>query len=158
MTAALQQLVEQFADATHMQMESRIEAIDDVFPPAQVTHIYRLLQEALNNISKHAQAQRVQVLVERDLHVVRIVIADDGQGFDTTRRAHAGGLGLSSMTERAHMLGGSVTIQSELAAGTKVLIELPITEVEAVTDDKPAADELIPLGANERQGAHTDRR
>lgn len=134
LTAALQQLLEQFAEATHLQIESRIEAIDEVFRAEQVTHIYRLLQEALNNIGKHAQAKHVKVLIERDLHVVRIAISDDGVGF-SVHRQQASGLGLNSMTERAHMLGGQVRIVTEPTQGTQVLFELPIADVDAHAEE-----------------------
>lgn len=139
LTAALTQLLEQFAQASRLQVESRLEAIDEVFAPHQVTHIYRLLQEALNNIDKHARARHVRVRIERDLHVVRIEVSDDGVGFDPEQALHAGGLGLNSMTERAQMLGGQLHIQSRPGKGSSVLIELPVLEPEEATDDTPVA-------------------
>lgn len=135
LTAALTQLLEQFAEASRVQVESRFESIDDVIPATQVTHVYRLLQESLNNIGKHAQAQQVKVMIERDVHAVRISIEDDGRGFDVGMATQAGGLGLKSITERAHMLGGRVVISSS-ETGTCVRIEIPIVEPD-VTDELP---------------------
>lgn len=134
LTAALDQLLEQFQDANRIGVTWHLEDLDDAFLPAQITHIYRLVQEALNNISKHAQATQVNVLVERDLHLVRIRIEDNGRGFDT-RRVREAGLGLTSMTERARMLGGSVVIKSEPDAGTAVMMELPVQEADRVARD-----------------------
>jgi len=133
LTAALGQLLEQFAEASQLQLISRLEDIDDAFLPEQVTHIYRLVQEVLNNIGKHARAQQVQVRIERDLHSVRIGISDDGAGFEVSHAMQAGGLGLHSMTERVHMLGGEIHIRSSIGAGSSVLIELP----SVTTDDEP---------------------
>ncbi|MGC3981922.1 MAG: PAS domain S-box protein [Steroidobacteraceae bacterium] len=131
LTAALGQLVEQFAQANRLQVETRLEPIDDVFPPQQITHIYRLLQEGLNNIGKHAQATRVRIGIERDVSAVRITIIDNGCGFDAGAALQSGGIGLHSMTERAGMLGGRMHIDSGVS-GTAVLIELPIIDEPAL--------------------------
>ena len=138
LTAALAQLLEQFAETSRIRVESRLEPIDDVIPATQVTHIYRLLQESLNNIGKHAQAHCVKVVIERDVRAVRISIDDDGRGFDVAAATHTGGLGLNSMTERAHMLGGRATIASS-ASGSSIVIEIPIIEPN-LTDELPAPE------------------
>ncbi len=139
LSGALQQLLDQFSESSQLQLDVRLEPIDDAIPAAQVTHVYRLMQEALNNINRHAQATRVSVRVERDVHVVRIFIADNGCGFDTGTRS-GNGLGLSSMTERAHMLGGSMKMSSAPGMGTELLIELPVMDhhtQDAVLLDEP---------------------
>jgi PAS domain S-box-containing protein len=141
LTAALAQLLGQFAEASGIKTESRLEPIDDAIPSNQVTHIYRLLQESLNNIGKHAQATGVNVMIERDVHAVRIAINDDGRGFDVGLASQAGGLGLQSMTERAHMLGGQITLSSG-ASGSSVVITIPIIEPHFI--DELSADASLP--------------
>jgi PAS domain S-box-containing protein len=129
LTAALTQLAEEFSQAHHLQLVCRIEPIDDVFSSDQVTHVYRLVQEALNNIGKHAHARCVRVLAELDVHAVRLTIGDDGKGF-VIDRSNPSGLGLSSMSERAHMLGGTMKINSAINAGCTIIFELPIQQSE----------------------------
>ncbi len=87
--------------------------------------LYRIAQEALNNVLKHAQAAHVAVrLVERPDMVV-LEITDDGVGFDPKSAAHQGGLGLRNMTERVARLDGKLAIVSALAKGTRITAEVP---------------------------------
>jgi two-component system CheB/CheR fusion protein len=104
--------------------------------PEIETNLYRITQEALNNTQKHAQASRVDVLLERrDGHVV-LIVEDDGIGFDTDKKTGFDpnikgnsdrGLGLVGMRERAALLGGTVEIESDLGSGTTIFARIPIT-------------------------------
>lgn len=93
--------------------------------------LYRVVQEALNNVVKHARANRVTVSLAQQAGQVRLLVTDDGQGFEllavTGRPAikDGGGLGLVGMRERVDRLGGSLIIQSEPGAGTTVSVTLP---------------------------------
>ncbi|MFW6070642.1 MAG: sensor histidine kinase, partial [bacterium] len=101
-------------------------------PLDQEIALYRITQEALNNVVKHAGASRVTVTVRRQGDFTCLTIADDGAGF-SWREAQAapppamdeGGLGLRSMRERAEALGGTLQIESEPGAGTTVRVRLP---------------------------------
>ena len=96
--------------------------------PADVeTALYRIVQEALTNTVRHAQAARADVLLERRGDRVIVVIEDDGLGFDAdvARFAQQGHLGLAGMQERAEMLGGSLVIESTVGAGTTIVVEVP---------------------------------
>jgi two-component system sensor histidine kinase UhpB len=86
------------------------------------------VQEALNNILKHAHAKQCRVWLERDLHCVRLTISDDGVGFDTKVAALPSGLGLASIAERARMLGATLEIESQVGKGSAIHIEIPIAE------------------------------
>ena len=86
---------------------------------------YRLVQEALNNIVKHAEAERVQVDVVEHDDRVSVTIRDDGRGFDASRAD--GGFGLIGMQERVELVGGRLTIDSAPGRGTVVRAELPAT-------------------------------
>jgi PAS domain S-box-containing protein len=91
------------------------------------TALYRIVQEALTNVVRHAQATRADVLLERRGDHVVVVIEDNGQGFDAeiAHFAQQGHLGLVGMQERAEMLGGSLVIESTAGSGTTVVVEVP---------------------------------
>lgn len=102
---------------------------DGVAPAIQTT-VYRILQEALRNVLRHARAGEVSVTVSREDGAVRAVVRDDGVGFDAAAAlARAGrhqSLGLMGMQERAALVGGSVAIESRPGAGTSVTVSLPL--------------------------------
>jgi signal transduction histidine kinase len=87
--------------------------------------LYRIAQEALHNVVKHAQAQHVEVRLRRDAGTVQLVVRDDGRGFDTTQ-SFPGHVGLQSMPERAQKLGGTVAIESAPGSGTTVTASVPV--------------------------------
>lgn len=94
-------------------------------PPAVETAVFRIFQEALANAARHAEAVRVDVDVRRDESWLVLDVRDQGRGFlvDGARRR---GLGLSSMQERARLLGGSCVIESEPRLGTHLTVRLPL--------------------------------
>jgi PAS domain S-box-containing protein len=91
--------------------------------------LYRIVQEALNNIVKHAQAKNVSVILEKREDKVMLIIEDDGVGFDTDRLlktpARERGFGLLGMQERITLAGGFLNIESTLSAGTTLLVHIP---------------------------------
>ncbi|RLC75342.1 MAG: hypothetical protein DRJ03_30400, partial [Chloroflexi bacterium] len=123
---ALEHYVELF-DQRHS-ITSRFETIgldDERLPPAVETAIYRIVQEAMTNVLRHAQATRVDVLLERRGDQIVTIIEDDGVGLDHVAATKSGRLGLLGMQERAEMLNGTLTIESSASAGTTVLVEIP---------------------------------
>ena len=105
-------------------------AQNNPLPPNVELNLYRILQESLNNIMKHAHAQRVDVLVHRRTGEISLVIEDDGVGFEQGNgsRAASGGLGLTGMRERAALLGGALEIESRKGRGTTILVRMPIDD------------------------------
>ena len=97
--------------------------------PAIETNLYRIVQEALNNVFKHAKASQASVVLERRQKLVVLVIEDDGKGFDpkanTKVKSSGRGLGLVSMRERAALVGGTVEIESAPGRGTTVFVKVP---------------------------------
>ena len=88
--------------------------------------IFRVAQEALNNVVKHAQALSVRIRVEFAAHGVTVIIEDDGRGFEESDDNSANGhFGLLGMRERLQILDGNLTIKSVPGRGTKVLITVP---------------------------------
>jgi signal transduction histidine kinase len=94
-------------------------------PAAMETTIYRIVQEALVNVVRHARATHVDVILERCQDAVKVIIEDNGRGFDTNAALYSGRLGLLGMRERVEMLGGSLEIDSAPGLGTTVLVEAP---------------------------------
>ena len=94
--------------------------------------LYRIAQEALNNIMKHAQAEHVTLKVQFDAKNVCLQIHDDGVGFDLRSVADGGGMGLHSFAARAARLGGQVTVDSQPGHGTTVTVHVAIENEEAV--------------------------
>jgi signal transduction histidine kinase len=94
-------------------------------PLAVENALFRITQEALNNAAKHAQANRVMVMLETQPKIVRLVITDDGVGFEPASAITQPGWGLLTMTERAEAVGGGCRIESAPGQGTRVVVEAP---------------------------------
>jgi PAS domain S-box-containing protein len=95
--------------------------------------LYRMAQEALTNASKHAAPKAVSILIHRNASEVRLVIEDDGKGFDVDDLVSDKQLGLVGMRERAHLVGGSMTIESSPGRGTTICISVPLPGTKATT-------------------------
>jgi signal transduction histidine kinase len=136
LTDCLEALVQEVAESSAIRFEHRFENVDDLFPGEQATMVYRILQEALNNLVKHSHATAASVTVERDLHCVRLRIQDNGKGFDksfvTGPHRIRTGIGLTSIGERVRMLGGSVDISTGPGQGTILQLEIPLHESAGV--------------------------
>jgi signal transduction histidine kinase len=96
-------------------------------PPQASTAVFRILQEALTNIARHAGASRVEVELRADTHAATLRVADDGRGLTGTDVAKAGGFGLRGMAERLRVLGGSMTLLPRAAGGTELLVRVPVS-------------------------------
>ena len=98
-------------------------------PPLAQTTLYRILQEALTNVARHARAGRVEVELALQEAILELVVRDDGVGFDAgAALKEASGLGLHGMRERVALLDGSVEIESQLRQGTTVRVRIPTGE------------------------------
>ncbi len=100
------------------------------------TAAYRVVQEALTNVLKHANARSVSILLERRSHELRVWIEDDGQGFDPDGGAAPNGgrarLGLSGIRERLHLLGGALQVEAGLGRGTTLFATIPLDRPLAI--------------------------
>lgn len=92
------------------------------------TVLYRVTQEALNNVAKHAKASNVAVLLNRNTTHVSLIIEDDGVGFDYNQRLITGenGLGLIGMRERVELTGGKLDVESRVGHGTTIVVRIPV--------------------------------
>ena len=90
------------------------------------TAAYRIAQEALTNVARHASANRVEVILKTNNGLLTLAVVDDGQGFDALHLSESEGLGVAGMRERATLVGGSLDVESTPQKGTRVYFEVPI--------------------------------
>lgn len=126
-TRALAAMIESAIQAApDLRIHRRLEDVDDVLGSEAATHLYRVAQESLNNILKHASAREVRIELERDIQRIQLVIVDDGRGFDSSADGSAHGFGLRNVFERVRILGGSIALSSTPGNGTRIDVEIPI--------------------------------
>ncbi len=123
LVSALQTRLESVEGRSGLQTEFEAEGMGDL-PPEIEELLYRIAQEALNNTLKHAQAGKVSVCLTQAQQNIILEIIDDGVGFDPNTTRTQGGLGLAGMEERAALLGGRLTVDSEPGKGTRVSVEV----------------------------------
>jgi signal transduction histidine kinase len=124
LVAALERLTDSFAEQSEIRVDFHSALGETRLPSDAETALYRVVQEALTNIVKHADAHSVSVSVARRESTVAAVIEDDGDGFDP-RTSPGGGIGLLGMRERLALLDGRLTVESRPGAGTTVVAEVP---------------------------------
>jgi len=131
------QLCEDFSENTGLKVDFQAAGMDDLrIDPDIEINLYRLFQEALNNIKKHADAQHVIIRLVASYPKIILSIEDDGRGFDVEGRLLKASsekrMGLGSMEERVSLLNGDLRIRSRLLEGTKIRIEIPLREKNGV--------------------------
>jgi signal transduction histidine kinase len=131
LSAALEKLVSEWQARYKTPVDLLLQCGPQRMPAEIETAIYRIVQEALTNIARHASAQSVSVLVEeRNSHLLAVV-EDDGQGFDSDGKTGDRQLGLVGMRERAELLDGKLTIESSPESGTSIYVEIPFKGSES---------------------------
>lgn len=130
LAASLADLAAKWSRQTNILVDFHAGSIDETGIAADVqTALYRIAQEALNNIARHSAATRASVLLECAGNDLTLIIEDNGKGFDTERSTRARkGLGLSGMRERAESAGGRFMVESLATAGTTVYVSVPMSE------------------------------
>jgi signal transduction histidine kinase len=128
--AAMERLCEEFQEMHNIPVRLTVEPGScDALSTALETSLYRILQEALTNVARHANATGIEVLLKRGDNRVTLRVADDGRGFASheadSGTMRTGRIGLASIRERALLLGGECKIQSERGTGTVVQVEIP---------------------------------
>jgi signal transduction histidine kinase len=121
---ALERLVDTFREQTGLRVDLEARLGEERLRPEVETALYRIVQEALTNVVKHAGASRVSILLTRRDDAVAAVVEDDGAGFDPTVPPEDG-LGLVGMRERVGLVGGRLSIESSEGGGTTLLAEVP---------------------------------
>lgn len=122
----LRQHIEAFGRQNKLLTQFEAVGLEDKrLPPDVETNLYRVVQEALTNVVRHAQASQVDVLLERRGDQLVAIIEDNGVGFDAEKLGQSGRLGLLGMRERAEMLHGNLMIESAPGSGTTIYVEVP---------------------------------
>jgi two-component system sensor histidine kinase UhpB len=129
---AMESHVRSVAEIAGIEVRLEAEPVDGALTPEAELAVYRIMQEALSNIVRHAGASHALVRLRREPEHLVVTVQDDGRGFDAARvrSADSGGLGLFGMSERAAYLGGRVDVSSTPGSGTRVRAEIPLAEAE----------------------------
>ncbi len=125
LVAALERLTETFAEQTGIEVQFTATLPPERLSPELETALYRIVQESLTNVVKHARATRVSILLTRKNGAVAAVVEDNGQGFDPDD-VREGGFGLEGMRERVGLLGGRLQVESGRTTGTTLVAEVPV--------------------------------
>lgn len=126
-TRAIEYTLNQIDENTTVFISSEIENIDNLFTPEQEVNIYRIVQESLNNIIKHAHAEASRISVKKLADEVIILVKDNGKGFDFTQKFQdSKSLGLKTLLERTKVLNGQMKVQSRLDTGTSIEFQFPL--------------------------------
>jgi signal transduction histidine kinase len=121
--AAIDRLAGNFREQTGLAVDFVPGLGEERLAPEVATALYRIVQEGLTNVVKHAYAQTVSILLTRKNGRVKLVIEDDGRGFDPTEPAE--GFGIQGIRERVDLLGGTLQVESRAGAGTTLAVEVP---------------------------------
>jgi len=125
LTAALERLVQSYSETTGIEVQLQARLGQERLPPDVETTLYRIVQEALTNVVKHAEAHKVSILLARRDGSAMAVIEDDGRGFEPDA-SRGDGIGLLGMRERVALHDGRLTVESGLGGGTTIAIEVPL--------------------------------
>ncbi|MBU0691404.1 PAS domain S-box protein [bacterium] len=133
-TTALEWLANEISEHSEISCSLDIDTGDHTFSTKQSTILYRILQESLTNVVRHAEASHVDISlhIERGTLILRIL--DDGKGIDLEKANTYSSMGLTGMRERARFLGGDVSIKPLSQGGTVVNVQIPLTESEVSRD------------------------
>ena len=132
---ALQLLSEQFSNRTNVKVQFQAHGITDRLDSNLEIGLYRIAQESLNNVSKHAEATEVNLQIIRHSKGIRLVIEDNGKGITNQtsfiRVTGKGGMGLPGMRDRASSIGGALTVDSTPNHGTLITVEVPLIKLNS---------------------------
>lgn len=124
---AIESVVMRFTAACDIPVAYTLDEIDGVLSKEQEINFFRVVQEGLNNIARHSGATKVTLTITRSDRSIAMELHDNGMGFDVAAvRSRGGGFGMTGMTERIRLVGGKLTVASQLRTGTTVQATLPI--------------------------------
>lgn len=131
----LEREIEKLRSVGEVQVEYKISGIVQKLAPITSLTILRIVQEAFNNIIKHANAQHIKIFIYYESQRIKLKIEDDGCGFNidnvqSSENSEDSGFGISMMKERVYLLSGKINIESVLDKGTKIIVKIPIYKKE----------------------------
>jgi two-component system, NarL family, sensor histidine kinase DevS len=125
LSAAIEHLVDIHRQTASITVDLEIQLGGKRLPADVETTMYRIVQEALTNVTKHAHATRISILVTRTSNTAVLVVEDDGRGFEPT--GETAGLGLTGMRERVALVGGRLRVETGANSGTTIAAEIPLS-------------------------------
>jgi signal transduction histidine kinase/ligand-binding sensor domain-containing protein len=128
LTRSISRAVEDVIESTNIRFTQKIDPVDNILKPEAEIHIFRIVQEAINNILKHSKAKNASVTVRKMAGSVQLTIRDDGTGFVIVSDAKQNGIGLENLRQRAGLVGGTLTIHSRPGNGTTLNLVVPVSE------------------------------
>ena len=131
---AVERLASNLSEQSDLVVDLEARLGDRRLPPEAETALYRIVQEGLTNVVKHAAAHRVSITLVRKEAAAVVVIEDDGQGFDP-EAVRAGALGFTGMRERVELVGGRLTVETSPGAGTTVVAEVHVAPAPLPEED-----------------------
>jgi two-component system, NarL family, sensor histidine kinase UhpB len=130
---AVEWLVQGFTERSGIRCELTIDEGELELGEPYASAVFRILQESLTNIAKHAQASRVDMTVRRAGGAIALSVSDDGRGFSPQDPRKPNSFGLMGLRERAYALGGDVRIESTPGEGTRIEVSIPLPREMART-------------------------
>jgi signal transduction histidine kinase len=140
LVAAIQRYTKDYSAKMNVPVDTQVTGfMTQRLPPEVEVTAYRVIQEALTNIAKHAEANNVSVVLRYENSLLAVVIEDDGKGFDVDsvlNRENGDRLGIFGMYERASLIGGDLIIESQPGAGTTIFLQIPLKSAEEMSDEQ----------------------
>jgi signal transduction histidine kinase len=124
LVAGIEVFAQEFEARTGIACSVNVEGDDQSLPPALATTAYRIMQEAMTNVVRHAQASEVNIHMSIDAEALEMRVQDNGAGIPAEKLNHFTSLGMLGMQERAHEFNGTLTVQSEVGKGTTIVTRL----------------------------------
>jgi signal transduction histidine kinase/ligand-binding sensor domain-containing protein len=128
LTETIRSSVERIAKTSDIKFTIEIEQIDSSVSKETEINIFRIVQEGVSNVLKHSHAAEASVFVRKEPGVIKMLVGDDGRGFDTSVAPASGGFGLAGIAERVRFLSGTLAVDSIPGRGTTLRITIPVNE------------------------------
>lgn len=127
LTNSIEQLLLELDEETDLFVSVEIDDVNTSFDEAEALNFYRFIQESTNNVLKHASAKTLIVNINKQRDGIKVLIKDNGIGFEVSNMIKQNSLGLKTMAERISMLRGNLSIRSKKGEGTSILVQIPVS-------------------------------
>jgi len=123
---ALESMLDRIGPITTTKFSSELDDLSGLYPKEVEVQVFRVAQEAVNNVLKHSQAEEAIVELKLEPTRLRLTVQDDGAGFEPAMADRRKGFGLSGMAERARLIGGDFEVKSALGGGCRLTVTVPL--------------------------------
>ncbi len=126
LSAAIRQMVKRVSETSSVQLSLENDEIDGLLPHESEIHFYRAIQEGIGNVLKHAKATTARLKIKREAGKIFVTLQDNGEGFEPGTASARRGMGLSSIAQRAQLMGGRFELKSQPGSGTTFHLSVPV--------------------------------